>query len=344
MPLMGRKPTVNLNLPPRMRARARGNKVFYYFDKGGKPRKEIPLGSDYALAVKKWTELQIDQPQPEMHLTFAKVAKRYVHDVLPGKSPATQSDNLRELKQLLAFFDNPPAPLESIKPLHLRQYMDWRSSAKVRANREKALFSHIWNMARNWGYTDLPNPCAGIKGNTEKGRGDVYIEEETFASVYQEASQPLRDAMDLAYLTGQRPADLLGMTESDIRDGMLNLTQRKTKAKLRIIIQGELAILIKRIMARKSGHKVRSLSLIVDDNGQRFTAHMLRAHFDQARQAAGIEKSAFQMRDLRAKAATDKAESSGDIRQAQKQLGHTSVTMTEHYIRSRIGEKVTPTK
>ncbi len=35
------------------------------------------------------------------------------------------------------------------------------------------------------------------------------------------------------------------------------------------------------------------------------------------------------MRDLRAKAGTDKAESSGDIMQAKDQLGHTTVVMTE---------------
>jgi integrase len=50
------------------------------------------------------------------------------------------------------------------------------------------------------------------------------------------------------------------------------------------------------------------------------------------------------MRDLRAKAGTDKAESSGDILQARDQLGHTTVVMTEQYIRNRKGKKVSPTK
>jgi len=34
----------------------------------------------------------------------------------------------------------------------------------------------------------------------------------------------------------------------------------------------------------------------------------------------------------------------GDIRKAQRQLGHKSVTMTEHYVRKRRGDKVEPTK
>ena len=40
---------------PGFRARPqKSGKVYYYFDTGSKPRREIPLGSDYREAVKKW--------------------------------------------------------------------------------------------------------------------------------------------------------------------------------------------------------------------------------------------------------------------------------------------------
>ncbi|PTQ75429.1 site-specific recombinase XerC [Nitrosomonas oligotropha] len=341
---MGRKPSINLNLPKGVRARKRGAKIWYYLDTGGKPRKEIPLGNDYAMAIKKWAELEIDAtPRHAAIITFRYVAERYTKKVIPTKAPSTQKGNLRELVWLYKFFDNPPAPLEKIEPINIRQYLDWRGN--IRGKREKALFSHIWNWSREQGYTNLPNPCAGIKGISEKGRKYIYIEDSVFNAVYEKASQPLRDAMDMAYLTGQRPADVLKMTDHDIGvDNTLSVTQNKTKARLRISIEGELAILIKRILTRKANHKVRSFSLIVDDKGQRLTACALRGHFDRAREAAGINKESFQFRDLRAKAGTDKAESSGDIRQAQKQLGHSTITMTEHYVRDRKGSKVTPTK
>lgn len=74
------------------------------------------------------------------------------------------------------------------------------------------------------------------------------------------------------------------------------------------------------------------------------TPAMLRSRFDKARKAAGIEKVEFQLRDLRAKAGTDTAELSGDILKARDQLGHTTVVMTEHYIRERRGKKVSPTR
>ena len=43
------------------------------------------------------------------------------------------------LKYLYEFFDDPPAPIAQIQPLHVRQYLDWRRDAPVRANRKRAL-------------------------------------------------------------------------------------------------------------------------------------------------------------------------------------------------------------
>jgi integrase len=349
---MGRKPTVNLNLPPRLRARAKaGGKLWYYYDAGGKPRREIPLGCEYTTAVRKWAELEADQGSaPGKMITFKHVADRYIREVLPLKAARTARDNLTELSFLFKFFNEPPAPLESITPMHIRQYLDWRGqTAKVRANREKALFSHIWNTARGWGITDLPNPCAGIKGFSEAGR-DIYIEDSVFEAVWQAADIALRDALDLAYLTGQRPADVIAMRETEIREGAIIVQQNKTNKKLRIEIIGELSTLIQRIEARKKTYRVHSLALICTETGRALTTLALRSRFEKAREAAAKTHpelaeaiKAFQFRDLRAKAGTDKADSNG-MREAQMQLGHNSAKMTEHYVRNRLGEKVTPTK
>lgn len=52
----------------------------------------------------------------------------------------------------------------------------------------------------------------------------------------------------------------------------------------------------------------------------------------------------IQFRDLRAKAATDTEEATGNIRKAQKQMGHTRLATTEGYVRNRRGALVAPTK
>jgi len=75
----------------------------------------------------------------------------------------------------------------------------------------------------------------------------------------------------------------------------------------------------------------------------------MRYRFDKARRkaaAAAPNKEvaerilAIQFRDLRAKAASDMEA----LDKAQKLLGHTKRDMTEHYVRKRRGEKVSPVK
>jgi integrase len=339
---MGRRPT-KPNAVPRLRARKRGNKTWYYYDHGGTPRREESLGCDYGVAIQRWAEIEREakSPRVQQSITFRWVAGEYRANVLPTKAPRTQRDNASELAKLIAFFDDPPAPLEAITPQHVRQYLTWRSSAPVRAKREKALLSHIWNFARDRGYTALANPCAGIRTARELGR-EVYIEDTEYGALWQAASAPLRDALDLAYLTGQRPSDVLKMMATDIRDGHLQVRQGKTRAALRIEITADLQAVLHRIAARKQQYAVHSLRLVVNEHGREIKIGALQKWFRAARTEAGLPH--LQFRDLRAKAGTDKADSSGDIRKAQAQLGHSSVTMTEHYVRNRRGSKVTPTK
>lgn len=340
---MGRKPKKS-NAIPRLRVRSRGKVTYYFYDHGiveGK-RKEESLGTDYGLAVKRWAELEraSDIPAPAI-LTFKVVCDAYRRDVIPTKAVRTQADNQRELAKLLEFFDTPPAPLEKIRPLAVRQYMTWRKDAPIRANREKALLSHIWNYARSVGYTDLPNPCAGIKGYRERGR-DQYIEDAQFEAIWDAADDCLRDAMDIAYLTAQRPADVLKLAETDIRDDVLHVAQGKTRTKIRISIDGELRTVLERIRERKRGYKVHSTRLVVNENGRSLGTNAMSRRWARACEKAGV--SGLQFRDLRAKAATDKEEVTGSIREAQRQLGHATVRMTEHYTRNRVGAMVEPTK
>lgn len=368
---MGRTPTTNKNLPRGMRARRRSSGTYYFLDMGGKPRVEIPLGKDYVIAVQKWAEKQTKNIPANARITFGYVAEMYMSEIVPTKGSGTQKNNLDELANLYKFFDA-AAPLDEIEPVHVRQYLDWRwkitvqrrqednaarlargatpikftgKEGQVTANREKALFSHIWNFARNKGYTKLTNPCAGIKGFKEDGR-KIYIDDKIYSVVWEAAEQGLRDAMDIAYLSAQRKGDLLDFNRADLKDGHLPVEQNKTGKRLRISVTGQLADVVERINSRK----VTGIALICNEKGERMTSFMLRGAFDRAR-AAAIEKHPglaediknFQFRDLRAKAATDKEEAQG-MTAAQDQLGHTTSAMTAHYVRHRRGKLVTPTK
>src|SRR5260363_315977 len=113
--IMGRKPSKNMNLPPRMRARRqRSGKLYYYYDTGGVPRKETPLGNDFIQAVRKWSELEAETEPRASIVTFRL------------KSANTQKVEMFAMVKLMEFFDDPPAPLKEIKPVNIRQYLDWR--------------------------------------------------------------------------------------------------------------------------------------------------------------------------------------------------------------------------
>jgi hypothetical protein len=204
------------------------------------------------------------------------------------------------------FFDDPPAILDDIEPMHIRQYLDWRiqwtvekktkenvervkagkdplpvpaNAGHVRANREKALFSHIWNYAREKGLTKLANSCAGVKGHKETGR-DFYVEDQVYLAVHVAADAWLQDLMDLAYLVGQRPTDSLKIGRANVKEGAVWVEQNKTGTKLRVAIEGQLEVLINRILARNAAEKVTSLRLIPKSYSQ------FRNAFDRTRTKA----------------------------------------------------------
>ena len=342
---MGRKPYKWNQLPPRMRKRTRGDKAYYYYDVGGKPRREIPLGSDYVEAIRLWSELEQDD-SAKIHCTILDAINKYLAKVLPKKAKRTQLDNLKELAKIKEFFCSPaPAPLAEIKPIHIRQYMDWRTkdgTGFTRANREKALLSHIYNMAREWGMTDANNPCLGIRGYSEKGR-KIYVEDVLFDKVFEASTVPVQEAMMIAYLTGQRPADTLKITLSDIRDEALHIEQNKTGHKMAFEITGELKVWIDKIMNRRESLKIHNAQLIVNESGRALNQRVLQDRFRKTRVALGIPLESFQFRDLRAKAGTDKASEAG-LDQAKAQLGHKNVRTTEIYVRQRKADRIKPTK
>lgn len=335
------------DLPPKMLRRSKrlaSGKVWtgYYYngrDAEGK-RKEIPLGTDLAEAKRKWAELEGGQQQSNA-ITMGYVLDRYQKDIVPGKAASTQKNDIRTIRRLKKSFWN--APINEIMPRHIALYRDGRKTTFI--NNEIGILSHAFDMAREWGYTDRENPTKGVRKVKVKPR-DYYVERPVWDAVYSCACDELKDAMDLAYLTGQRPGDVVKMTFHDVRNGALEVKQNKTGKKLRILLDGtELGAVIERIRLRDN--KVKSLHLVQTKNGKALSTHSLAFRFGKARKAAA-EKSdpslseliiRFQFRDIRPMAATDIP----DIESASKLLGHTKQEMTKRVYR-RKGETVMPTR
>jgi integrase len=162
----------------------------------------------------------------------------------------------------------------------------------------------------------------GTRKHQETGR-NVYVGDIPYKVVRDQADLPFAKPWTWRASWGQRPADVLKLDERDVRDGVLSIKQNKTSTRLRIQIVGDLAALLDRLTARKSGHNPRSTGLIVDERGQPLGRDALRFRYDRARESAGISKEEFQFRDLRAKAGTDE-EAATDLSVAQALLSHGS--------------------
>lgn len=340
--------------------------VGYYYDGRAVDgrRKELPLGTDLLAAKRKWAEYE-SKPVPAEAGTMRVLFDKYIRDEIPKKAARTQVDNLAQIEELRAYFGT--APIGAIKPRHVALYRDTRKTKKrlradgsvrdpggkpapVAANRELALLSHVMSKAREWGYTDAANPVTGVAKNKEKPR-DFYVDDEVWAAMYAVAVPELQDALDLAYLTGQRPGDVLRFTIHSLTNDELHVRQGKTGKFLRIRLAKDgarnyLGQVIDRIRARK----VRGLHLLMTQNGLPLNKGTLRTRFVAARldaiaaaKAEGRESLAariaqFQFRDTRAKAASEI-----ELEKARKLLGHTSEEITEIVYR-RVGEVTDPTR
>lgn len=83
------------------------------------------------------------------------------------------------------------------------------------------------------------NPVTGTTRQMKIMEGrDIYVTAEMLALVYDCSVPVIQDAIDLAYLTGQRPADVLKMRWDQVKDGSLWVEQGKTKARLQIDLAG----------------------------------------------------------------------------------------------------------
>jgi integrase len=339
---MGRKRIARSGLPRWLYLRRKS----YYFRPPGPPRKWIPLGPNLAVALTEYAKL-IAEDEPTHtdststwpisgRNTFDDAVEMYQRFVLPGKAVRTRKDNEKQFKYLALVFSG--VALADIRPEHVKKYLDHRGqSSKVQANREKALLSHLLNCARERGMLDSANPCEGVKGFRENAR-TVYIADSEFSALRNCADDPLKDALDLALSLGLRPSDILRIQLGDINNAELVVTTAKTKNTTKVVLRFEvtksLSILLERIQNRPYRKKAAT-TLLQTQRGEPLTSAALRTRFEKARLLSGVK---FQFRDIRAKHATD----SSDAETARKRLGHSSVAMTEKYIRSRSGERVAP--
>jgi site-specific recombinase XerC len=321
---------------PRLRTHVRkGAKgqvwVSYFYD--NRPEKDIPLGSEYDEAIKKWRE--IHEHKPRIAGTLLEAMERWQAESLPTYSNAeTRKSYARQLGNLKPVFG--PATWDQIGMPELKGYLKKRS-AKTQGNRELAVLSIVWNYARGEGYTKLPWPAAGMERSKWKNKEvarQVEVSDALFAAVYSEAGSLLRDAMDLASATGLRLTDCrtVQIPPGDVLRVRASKTGKNAEFSL-----GDSAVLGRLVEARRKVSATHLL-LLTTSSGRPVSARMLRDRWDEAREKAAQahpeladELRAMFLRDMR-KRASDLA---ANLEEASRLLQHSSVSVTAKHYRTK---------
>jgi integrase len=337
--MVGRRRKSNHNLPPRV---VLNHGAYYYIHKSGKWEKLGRIGEEVDMR-RKWALLE--DPAGESNSTSALIDE-YLVKVAPKKAVRTCEDNKKEAEYLRAYFGKMMP--ENILPMHIGAYLDIRAEAgaPVRANREKALLSHIFTWAMRqvkWGARITFNPCRGVRRNPEKKR-ERMIEDAEYNAVYDLAAKSVQILMDLIYRTCQRPEDLIIAGPANIKtvdhDGkqtrVLRIKQLKTGKTVEIIVMPE----IESILKRAASDKINGLTFVHDRKGQPYTYDGLSAMFRRYVKKAGLTD--FGMYDLKGKGATDMYRAGTTLEKIQMLLGHESITTTEIYIKARMTDPVMP--
>lgn len=328
--------------------------AFYWVAPG--TRSWLPLGKDIAVAREEGRRRNGDAPGV-IHGSIQYYGDRFLlHCAERVKartlSPRTRDDYAASAVEINDVFgDMHPTALTAN---HVSTFLEDEAMAgrAVRANRDRSYLSAMFSwMLRKAECPGLElNPClksAGVQRNPESKR-DRYVTDHEYSTISARAPQMVRDAMALEYFTLQRPGDILRLTRANVvpHNGrrVLMLTQSKTGKTVRISLEGELEVIIDRLIAQAD---LRTLLYARrgKNRGKAYTENsisgMIRKYCNPRH---GEKIASFGLQDLKAKGATDMYQRGVPLEQIQVLCGHASVTTTEIYVKRHLTQVAAPNR
>ncbi|MDH1318620.1 tyrosine-type recombinase/integrase [Enterobacter bugandensis] len=222
---------------------------------------------------------------------------------------------------------------DSVKPQHIRQYMDKRGvAAPVQANREKAFLSRVYGWAYERGMVK-GNPCKGVRQFKEEER-ERYVTDEEYYALYEASPIVVKVAMELAYLCLARQGDVLAVQKTQLLPEGIFIRQGKTAAKQIKAWSERLAAAVELAKTLPLKDGISSVYLIHQFNGRRYTRDGFNSRWQQAKEEAQKKHPHmlfdFTFHDLKAKGVSDLE---GSLQEKQQISGHKTITQTARYDR-----------
>lgn len=178
-------------------------------------------------------------------------------------------------------------------------------------------------------------------------RKRARLTKEMYAAIWEQAEPWLRLSMDLSLVTLLRREDVVSLKFTDVRDGFLWVVPLKTEGttlvKLKIRVGEELAALLAQardtVLSPFVVHRLPNRARPSDKRAAARQHHtqvmpeQLTRAFQDAREAVGISgANAPSFHEIRSLGGALLSESGWAIEQVQSLMGHSSASMTEHYL------------
>ncbi len=317
---------------PQLRRKGRA----WYFDTQERPRRWIPLGTDEALALRRYREL-VDR-RGKAGTVDRMVADYLAH--LAGGGAGAFGRPIRPVSLELyrgwavhlsaVFGDMAPADVtQGDIAVYLARCT--RTSARGEISLLSSAYQHALVEQRL-----TFNPCIGVRCPKPRARRDRYLTDTELAAIRAQASPVLQVAIDLAYLTALRISDLVAVRwDQFVEAGVIE--NAKTGVRQRFLLTDDLRAVL--TSARSLQARLASLYVLSGRGGQPLRRHTVGGWWRRACRAAGVADARWH--DIRAKAGTDRDADGGN---AQALLGHADPRTTRTYLRGRKITTVEPLK
>ncbi|MDY0978964.1 tyrosine-type recombinase/integrase [Stenotrophomonas sp. CFBP8994] len=238
-----------------------------------------------------------------------------------------------------------PKPVEDVAVKDCAEFIRAVTQSDRARQQFRLVLGWIMACAVQEGWIDT-NPVLATR-RFQHDRKRARLTKEMYAAIWEKADPWLRLAMDISLVTLLRRDDVVSLKFTDVRDGALWVIPQKTEGsslvKLKIRIGEQLAGLLGQARGSVlSPYIIHRLPEKARPSNMRASARnhhtqvmpeQLTRAFQDAREAAGVTgKYPPSFHEIRSLGGALLSENGWKIEQVQGLMGHSSASMTEHYL------------
>ena len=259
--------------------------------------------------------------------TLGDLSDAYLQDDYQVRQFRSQSTARGRVAHLAAFFGR-AARAAVLTTYHIRQYQLARRAAGAATgtiNRETSALHRMCTLAVHWGWLDtVPGFPDRLRENPPR---QGFFEHPEYRAVRAHLPAPWQDILDLAYYSGWRKNEILGLTweEIDMAGGVIRLSSARSKTLVGRILP--ISPPIAEALARRRARRDPASPLVFHRDG--IPVRRWRTAWRTACQAAGVP-TRF-LHDCRRTAARNLIRANVPERVAMLLTGHKSRAIFDRY-------------